>query len=230
MDEGWTRWVLEQYEFSFTILTDAKIRTGDLHHNFDVIILPDQSASSLEKGHSQEVMPLEYANGLGEIGIYQLRAFVDSGGTLIAFDSATELPIRHFWLQMQDVTEGLPRNKFNAPGAVLRVIADTQHPLAYGARREEAIFVYNSPAFRLDEGKGILTFPAANLLLSGWLEGEEQLLGRHALVEAPVGLGRVILFGFRPQFRGQFRSTYRFLFNALFYSAAKMITDPFTGK
>ena len=210
MDEGWTRWVLEQYDFNFKTLTDADIRAGDLHEKFDVIILPDQPARSIERGHSTENVPPPYTNGLGEIGIYQLRAFVEKGKTLVALDAATELPIRHFWMQLRDVTEGLPAQKFNAPGSVLRVLADTKHPLTYGARREEAVFFSNSPAFRLDEGKGILTYPRSNLLLSGWLEGEEYLAGQHALVEVPVGAGRVILFGFRPQFRAQVRTTYKF--------------------
>ncbi|MCI0694553.1 M14 family metallopeptidase [candidate division KSB1 bacterium] len=227
MDEGWTRWVLEQHDFAYTTLTDADIRAGDLHQKFEVIILPDQPSRSIEAGHDPDRVPPQYANGLGEIGIHQLRMFVEKGGTLAALDDATELPIRNFWIQVRDVTDGLPRQKFNAPGSMLRVLADTRHPLAYGARREEAIFFNNSPAFRLDEGKGILTYPRANLLLSGWLEGEEQLVGQHALVEVPVGAGRVVLFGFRPQFRGQVRATYKFLFNALFYTAAKMVHDPF---
>jgi hypothetical protein len=227
MDEGWTRWVLEQYDFSHKTLTDADIRAGELHEKFDVIILPDQAARSVERGHSAENVPPQYANGLGEIGIYQLRMFVEKGKTLVALDAATELPIRNFWIQIRDVTEGLPAQKFNAPGSMLRVIADAKHPITYGARREEAIFFNNSPAFRLDEGKGILTYPRSNLLLSGWLEGEEYLIGQHALVEVPVGAGRVILFGFRPQFRAQVRATYKFLFNALFYAAAKTVNDPF---
>lgn len=227
MDEGWTRWVLEQYDFSFKTLTDADIRAGDLHEKFDVIILPDQSAQSLERGHSAENVPSPYANGLGEIGIYQLRAFVEKGKMLVALDGATELPIRNFWIQIRNVTDGLRAQKFNAPGSMLRVIADMKHPLTYGARREEAIFFNNSPAFRLDEGKGILTYPRSNLLLSGWLEGEEYLIGQHALVEVPVGAGRVILFGFRPQFRAQVRITYKFLFNALFYAVAKTVNAPF---
>ncbi len=227
MDEGWTRWVLEQHGFAYTTLTDADIRAGDLHQKFEVIILPDQPSQRIEAGHNSDRVPPPYANGLGEIGIHQLRLFVEKGGTLAALDAATELPVRNFWIQVRDVTDGLPRQKFNAPGSMLRVLAEVRHPLAYGARREEAIFFNNSPAFRLDEGKGILTYPRANLLLSGWLEGEEQLVGQHALVEVPVGAGRVVLFGFRPQFRGQVRSTYKFLFNALFYAAAKTVNDPF---
>jgi hypothetical protein len=108
MDEGWTRWVLEQYDFSFKILTDADIRAGDLHKKFDVIILPDQSARSLEAGHDPDRMPPEYANGLGEIGVHQLRTFVEcrrhAGGT----GCCNGITDPQFWIQIT-MHRGLPR-------------------------------------------------------------------------------------------------------------------------
>lgn len=218
MDEGWTRWVLEENGFTYKNLWNADIRAQDLRNSFEVIILPDQTASSILNGHSAEEMPAEYAGGLGEIGLRNLRQFVESGGTLIAFNAACELLLQHFWLQAMDVTAGIERSTFNAPGSLLRVLANPNHPLAYGAQREEVIFFANSPAFRVAEGEAVLTYPPRNLLLSGWLQGEDYLRERAALVEAPLGKGRVILFGFRPQFRAQTRTTYKFFFNALLMS------------
>lgn len=218
MDEGWTRWVLEENGFAYKNLWNADIRAQDLRNSFEVIILPDQTASSIMNGHSAEEMPAEYAGGLEEIGLRNLRQFVESGGTLIAFNAACELLLQHFWLQATDVTAGIERSTFNAPGSLLRVLANPNHPLAYGAQREEVIFFANSPAFRVHESESVLTYPPRNLLLSGWLHGEDYLRERAALVEAPLGKGRVILFGFRPQFRAQTRTTYKFFFNALFAS------------
>jgi hypothetical protein len=48
--------------------------------------------------------------------------------------------------------------------------------------------------------------------------GGGKLNGRWAIVEAPLGRGRVVLFGFRPQYRARTWSTFKYLFNSLYYA------------
>src|SRR5262249_48218147 len=50
MDEGWTRWVLEQYEFNLTSIHNADIRAGKLRQKFDTIIIADQDPRGILEG------------------------------------------------------------------------------------------------------------------------------------------------------------------------------------
>ncbi|MDQ3491184.1 MAG: hypothetical protein M3449_09015 [Acidobacteriota bacterium] len=54
-----------------------------------------------------------------------------------------------------------------------------------------------------------------NVLLSGWALGAEKIAGKAALVEFTIGKGKIVLFGFRPQYRGQSLATFPLLFNAI---------------
>ena len=105
-----------------------------------------------------------------------------------------------------------------APGALLRVSIDTTRPLAHGLGPTAAIWFEAAAAF--EGGNAVATYTDANPLLSGWLLGGENLKGKAALVEAPLGKGRVVLFGFRPQYRAQSWGTYVALLNAIYLSAA----------
>jgi hypothetical protein len=41
------------------------------------------------------------------------------------------------------------------------------------------------------------------------------------VIDAPVGRGRVLVFGPHVAFRGQSHATFKFLFNAIYYSKAE---------
>jgi hypothetical protein len=218
IDEGWTRWILDQWLLPYTTLENRDIRNGQgtLRTRFDTIVLPDQSVTEIVDGLGSGQVPTEYAGGIGDQGVAALRAFVEQGGTLIALDSASSLPLQRFGLQVQNVSN----TAVDGPGSILRTRVDTGHPIGFGSENESIAWFEHSLAFRAEgTAQSIVTYSGSQaLLLSGWLKGGEHLTGTDAVVEAPLGRGRVILFGFRPQYRAQTWATFGLFFNALFYS------------
>jgi len=236
MDEGWTRWIFEQWGIDYTSLENKDVRAGNLRAKFDAIVLPQQGTRQMLDGFTPGTMPDEYVGGLGVDGVAALKAFVEAGGTLVALDSASMLPIQEFKLPVKNVLAGLSGERgdigggaigpdsaaFYAPGSIVKTEVDTASPIAYGSPAESIAWFEQSPAFEISgDAKAIVTYPkSGSPLLSGWLLGAEKLNGRAAVVEAPVGQGRVILFGFRPQYRAQTWATFKLLFNSLYYATA----------
>jgi len=218
-DEGWTRWLLEQYEFPFTSVNNADVRAGSLRARYDAIVLPSAAAELLVDGQSPGSLPPEYAGGLGEAGIRELDTFVMAGGTLICLDQSCALAIDAFKLPVRDVAR-VPRDQFFCPGSLLRIELDPSQPLSYGMPAHTSGFFAYSSAYEVSPGattvETIARYGARDLLVSGWLEGEPVIAGRAAIVSASVGAGRVVLFGFRVQHRAQSIATFRLLFNAIF--------------
>jgi hypothetical protein len=234
MDEGWTRWLLEQYEFPYRTLVDADLRKGGLRDALDVVVLPDATAKSILDGNAPGSVPPEYTGGIGIAGTAALEEFVRKGGTLVALDSAGDLPIDLFGLGVRNVLKNVSNQDYYSPGGLLRVTYDQGQPLAWGMPKDGVVFVENGPAFdedgaRSDEGEEqpaagptgrpqprvVARFVDKDVLYSGWLLGESKIAKKGALVDAPFGQGRVVLFGFRPQFRAQPHATFKVLFNAL---------------
>jgi hypothetical protein len=220
MDAGWTRWVLDEYGIPFEQLRDADARAGNLTDRFDVIILPDIPAESMIEGHEAETMPPEYVGGLGEAGVSGLKEFVEAGGTLVTFNRASTLPIANFGLPVVDVLADLERRDFYIPGSILRMELEPGHWLATGVPVRTVAWFERGLAFELAEDAGdqveiVGRYGSDGLLLSGWLNGEEHIAGHGAIAVAELGRGRVVMFGFKPQYRGQTIVSYPLIFNAL---------------
>ncbi|HEV8590136.1 MAG TPA: hypothetical protein VGQ72_14790 [Pyrinomonadaceae bacterium] len=221
MDEGWTRWVLEQEGSSYRTLRDSDIRANSLRPKYDTIIIPDQPRAAILNGHRKGTMPDEYTGGLGERGVKALREFVEAGGTLVCLNRASDFAIEQFKLPVRDVVDGLPRTDFYVPGSILRIELDTNDPIAQEMPKESIAWVENSPVFEVLELSTLQLHVIAwypkdkDPLLSGWLLGGDRIKGKAALVEVELGKGRIILFGFRPQYRGQSLATYPLFFNAI---------------
>lgn len=221
MDEGWTRWVLEQYEVPFKSIFDNEIRKGDLNENFDVIVIPDLREGAIIKGIPETAVPAEYAGGIGEVGLNNLVEFAKNGGTVITLNGGADFAIKHFHLGVENSVRGLNRREFFIPGSLLNALNDASHPIAYGFERGTALFYRRSPAFTVHEGRSVVRYPTETLL-SGWVTGDKHLINKSAIVDVPFGEGKVILIGFPVVYRGQSHGTFRYLFNAIYYGAAEM--------
>jgi hypothetical protein len=228
MDEGWTRLVLDRHGFEYVSLDPETVKKGELQEDLDVIILADESAGEIMEGRPERAnkryvapFPPGYRGGIGKEGAEALKLFVQEGGTLIAMDSSAQLPVENWNLPVRRPLAKLKRDEFYCPGSMLRVEIDNTHPLGYGMPEQAAVLFARSQPFQTSIPGAEVTrqvvarFPDEPLLISGWIRGEDKLHRKAALVEVGLGQGRIVLFGFRPQFRGQAVSTFKLLFNAI---------------
>ena len=239
MDEGWTRWLLTASKWyqsctPMVSVSNEEIKSGK-PRNFRTIIFPDQSPNQILNGFPKGAMPDEYTGGVGKEGVENLKNFVEAGGTLVFLNRASNFAIEQFNLPIRDVTKGLARKDFYIPGSILRTELDLTSPIAKRMPKESIAWFENGPAFEevrvtpsgvSGDGKEmpkgitltvIARYPSdpKQILLSGWALGAEKIAGKAALIEVTMGKGKIILFGFRPQYRGQSLATFPLLFNAI---------------
>jgi hypothetical protein len=268
MDEGWTRFIFDQNAIPYTRVVDADIRKGNLNDQFDVVVIPDNSARAITTGRGgfgedsggepapaqptnaggpgradhtvQESqnrgphIPPEFTGGLGDGGVASLKAFTENGGTIVTFNHASQVYAHKDSDPVSDAQASFDRKAFYVPGSILQVSVDNTNPIAFGSTPTVPIFYENGPVFHVSgDAISVASFTTDKPLLSGWVQGGELLKGTSAIAEEAVGKGRLVLFGFRPQYRAQSEVTYKFLFNALLYASstpAEHITELSSGQ
>lgn len=239
IDEGWTRWVLEQFEFDLDTLHNNDIKGKDLSA-YSAIIFPSQAPEEIMVGHRPGSMPEPYVGGVGLDGMITLNDYVSKGGVLLMFDQACDLAIDELGLPVKNVTKNYTSNQFFIPGSIIRMKVNNKDPLAFGMKDEGAASFSRSRAFetilpsRKSEGgneimkpaprpnvTAVATYASTDILMSGWALGPDKIKNKGAMMNVGHGNGNVILFGFRPQFRGQARNTYKLIFNSIYLGATR---------
>jgi hypothetical protein len=237
MPSGWIRWLLEQFEFPFEVVYPPQLDAGGLRGRYDVLILADGIVPPPGRrlGAAQPdpaTGPEPYRTRLGRITadrtIPALSAFLDAGGTIVAIGSSTalatylQLPVANALVTRTAAGDRpLRQEEYYVPGSILRVRVDSSRPAAWGQPAQTDVYFDNSPVFRLGPeaaARGIVPiawFDSPAPLRSGWAWGQHYLEGGVAIAEAPVGQGRLLLFGPEITFRAQPHGTFKFLFNAL---------------
>jgi hypothetical protein len=229
MDHGWTRWVLDQYGFDPSPITGADLQAGGLRNRIDVLILTDDAQVLAGAGRgggppaaAAGTPPPAQPQPETHARVIALDRFIRAGGTLVCFNRSSQFVITQLRLPVTNAVAGINRREFTASGSLLRVIVDPAHRVTAGMPAEAAVYFDGSPAFVPGEGfKGTILarYPdTGSPLLSGFILGDKHLHGRAAAVEVEHGDGRIVLFGFRPQWRGQPFGTFRLIFNAAIYA------------
>jgi Zinc carboxypeptidase len=202
---GWTRYVLEKFEFPYTVIYQDDVSQNDLARKFDVLILVDDAVTE---------------------PVGALRAFLQSGGTVLAIGNSTRVASQ-LELSVVNPLGELTRREFYVPGSILRAKVDNRNPLAYGMPDYADFFYDNSPAFRVNPSdkdlKVVAWYDSSTPLRSGWAWGQKYLDRNAAVVEAAVGKGKLFLFGPEILFRSQPHGTYKFLFNGIYYGHAEAV-------
>ncbi len=237
MDEGWTRYVLDELKIPFLTLhnedfqSTKKIRVN-LNSKFDAIIFADENPEAIKtgepgQGSSYESyffdMPSEYRGGIGQEGVEALKSFVTQGGILVTLNQACGLVIKEFNPPLSNELVGVNHTKFLCPGSILKIEVDNKSPIGYGMPEEAAAMFSRSLALRTRvpcgewERKVVASYSKEDVLLSGWLLGEDIIVRRGAVVDLKYKKGHIIVIGFRCQNRAQSHGTYKFLLNALLY-------------
>jgi glutamine amidotransferase-like uncharacterized protein len=183
-----------------------------------VLLLQSQSATSIVDGFAADEVPEPYVGGLGQAGSDEVRAFVRNGGRLVAIEEATQYAIDLFTLDVRDETSRVPPTELYIPGSILRLEVDSASEIGSGMRSEVAAWYWTSSrAFSVGDARVrvVARYATGDPLLSGWAIGSEAIAGQPAILEADVGDGSVVLFGFQPNYRAQSMATWPLLFNAI---------------
>jgi hypothetical protein len=242
MPSGWTRWILEQFEFPFEVAYPQKLDAGNLRSRYDVILFVDGAIPERDAGRTPSLspanIPAEFHPWLGEVTVSktvpELRKFLEEGGTVLTIGSSTNLAY-HLGLPVTDAlvervdgrTRKLSREKFYIPGSVLQTRVDNSRPIAHGMPERVDVLFDESPAFRLGPDAGakgvrrVAWYDSPTPLRSGWAWGQKYLDDAASVVEAEVGRGKLYLFGPEIAFRAQPHGTFKLLFNGIYLGGAE---------
>ncbi|HEY3786034.1 MAG TPA: M14 family zinc carboxypeptidase [Steroidobacteraceae bacterium] len=237
---GWVRYTFDQFETPYELIFKERLRKGNLHSAYDIIVIPSQGRSARGLVYDLEVhgKPLPYTRtarykylgaygssddirgGMGLEGLLELRKFVEAGGTLITLGEASTVPPEFDITPTIEVSH--PTQKFYAPGPIVQArILKPKNPIFYGYDGSDMSVRWATNAlFQVkvrDKDRVLMEFPGGEKnVLSGVMRGADEVENRPAVIEMPVGKGQVVLFATNPVYRWQNLGEFRMLYNALF--------------
>lgn len=239
MDSGWTRYIFDDFEVPYDLISKDDVRKGDLREEYDLIIFTDQQeeldAKDIVDGISPEnwIGPRNYQSseefpdlgkidstdditgGIGLEGVTNLAKFVKDGGMLVTLDSASTVPVHYGIVRNTELEEA---GGLQIPSSILQAnIKDPSHPVTYGYEETEAVFNNAfTKVFDVSEpAEVIASYGEEEILLSGAIKNKSKIEGTPAIVSEPVGEGKVVMFGISPLRRNKTRGSFTYLFNTI---------------
>ncbi len=239
-DVGWVRYAFDHFEVPYDLIFKERVRQGNLRSAYDVIVVPNQgrNAKSLVFDIEPKKQPLAYTKteqfkylgdygsspditgGMGLEGVVELQKFVDSGGLLITLGVASNFPAEYGITRRVEASR--PSAQFYAPGPIVTAeVLKPKHPVFYGYTEKTMPVRYaNGPLLTVPQtdraAQVLMRFPGGDdSVLSGLMKGANEIRNRPAILDVPVGQGRVLLFATNPCYRWQNLGEFRMLFNAL---------------
>lgn len=230
MDEGWTRLVMEQFQFPYLTIMDKDLWEGNLIAKYDVIYIPADRKEMLTDvtkeaafGRMRQYMgaiPEEYISGIKAEGVKALKEFVKAGGRLVAQAGSCDWAVKAFELGLKNVVDGKTMDEFFTNGATLRTI-HLENPINWGMPEMGYTLNFDSPAYVITDNKHaenyevLAKYPDRDILQSGVLYGGDLIAGKAAAVRVIYGEGDLVLLGYNAQYRAQTDGTYKPFFNSL---------------
>ena len=238
-DVGWVRYAFDQFETPYDLIYKERVKQGNLRAAYDVIVIPNQGRTTkgLVFDLAPKSKPLAYtktsefkylgdygssddiSGGMGLEGALAFRKFVEEGGLLITLGEASAFPPEYGITR--SIEAGRPSSQFYAPGPIVQAeILRATHPIFYGyTEKSMPVRWAGGPLLtvpRVDRKQVLMQFPGGDdNVLSGLMKGAAEIKNRPAIVDVPVGQGRVLLFATNPCYRWQNLGEFRMLFNAI---------------
>lgn len=239
---GWVRHALDQFGVQYDLIYKERIKQGNLRDAYDMILIPNQGRSGKGLVFDRDPVrkPLAYTKsnefksqgvygeseditgGMGLAGVTEFEKFINGGGLLVTLGQASYFPAEFGLTRTIDAGRTSPQ--FYAPGPIVEAeILKADHPLFYGYTNKTIPVRYaNGPLLNVPErdrnNQVLMRFPGTEKnVLSGLGRGIAETRNRPAIVDVPVGKGRVILFATNPCYRWQNHGEFGMLFNSILH-------------
>jgi hypothetical protein len=238
---GWVRYTFDKFGIPYDLIFKERLREGNLRGDYDVIVMPTQTATRQAVFAPPAARPVPYmkdakykflgmygespdiTGGMGGEGVDAFARFLDAGGTLIAMGNAVRFPAEFGFARSVDAS-GMMSNTFYAPRPLVNAeVVRPDHPVFYGyTEKIMPIKFLGGPLMSVaapDQGHVLARYVGGDAaVLSGLMRGADEIRERPFAIDVPGGLsgkGRVVLFSNNPIYRWQNHGEFNMVFNAV---------------